>query len=63
MRRYHHVVERFTFITGNKGVFDFRVNDQLLCSKKALGRHAEPGEILRIFQELIGPAVPQYQES
>ena len=60
LSNYQHVVDRFTFITGSKGVFEFSADGNLLFSKKALGRHAEPGEILRLFQELIGPDVPIY---
>jgi len=60
MSNYHHVIDSFTFITGSKGVFDFRVDGESLFSKKAIGRHAEPGEVLRLFQELVGPEVPVY---
>ena len=57
---YQHVIKTFTFITGSKGVFEFEVNGQFLFSKKALGRHAEPGELLEIFKEFVGPNVPTY---
>jgi selenoprotein W-related protein len=60
MSNYHHVIESFTLITGSKGVFDVAVDGQLLFSKKALGRHVEPGEALRLFQALIGPDVEPY---
>jgi selenoprotein W-related protein len=63
LSNYQHVIESFTFITGSKGVFDFKVNGQLLFSKKQRGRHAEPGELLRLFQELVGPDVPTYPQS
>jgi len=45
MSRYHHVISRFEFITGSKGVF-----------------HAEPGEVLALFQAFIGPDVKPYPE-
>jgi selenoprotein W-related protein len=57
---YQHVIKTFTFITGTKGAFELEVNGQALYSKKALGRHAEPGEVLRLFKELVGPNVPTY---
>ena len=60
MTHYQHIIEQFTLVTGSKGVFDFKVNDTLLFSKKALGRHAEPGEILQLFTELVGPGVERY---
>lgn len=57
---YQHVIKTFTFITGSKGVFEVEVNGQIVFSKKALGRHAEPGELFEIFQEFVGPNVPTY---
>lgn len=62
MSRYHHVIDSFTFITGSKGVFKFIVNDETLFSKKEIGRHAEPGEVLSLFQEYLGPDVEPYPE-
>ena len=62
MSNYHHVIERFTLITGSKGVFHFVVDGQTLFSKKEVGRHAEPGEGLRLFQEYIGPDVESYPQ-
>ena len=60
MRTYQHVIESLTFITGTKGVFDVTVNGNLIYSKKKLGRHAEPGEVLTLFKEIVGPDVPEY---
>jgi selenoprotein W-related protein len=57
---YQHVVKTFTFITGSAGAFELEVNGQQLFSKKRLGRHADPGEVLSLFQELVGPDVPTY---
>lgn len=60
MSNYHHVIESFTFITGSQGVFRFEVDGRILFSKRDSGRHAEPGEILRLFQDYIGPDVTPY---
>ena len=62
LRNYQHVIKTFTFITGTKGAFELEVNEQLLYSKNSLGRHAEPGEILALFKELVGPGVPVYPQ-
>jgi selenoprotein W-related protein len=62
MRDYHHIVDRLTIITGGGGVFDVQANGQLLFSKKAVGRHAEPGEVLAAFRELLGPGVMTYEQ-
>jgi selenoprotein W-related protein len=63
MSNYHHIIESFQLITGSKGAFEFAVDGRLLYSKRSLGRHAEPGEVLRLFQELIGPDVEPYPKS
>jgi selenoprotein W-related protein len=62
LSNYQHIIKEFTFITGTKGAFEFKVNDELLYSKKQLGRHAEPGEVLELFKELIGPGVEPYPQ-
>jgi len=38
-------------IPSSGGVFEVRVDDRLVFSKKALGRHAEPGEILELIHQ------------
>ena len=57
---YQHVIEDLRLITGSKGVFDVRVDGELLYSKAETGRHAEPGEVLTLFADLVGPDVPIY---
>ncbi len=60
LSNYQHVISDLTLITGAKGVFDVVVNDQLIYSKGATGRHANPGELLELFTEFVGPAVQRY---
>ena len=36
LSNYQHIIKEFTFITGSKGAFEFKVNDELLYSKKQL---------------------------
>lgn len=63
LTHYQHIIDQFSFIMGVKGAFEFRVNDELLFSKKTMqGRHAEPGEILELFRDLVGPDVPTYPQ-
>ena len=57
---YQHVISSLTLVTGSKGVFDVEVDGELLYSKAATGRHAEPGEVLTLFRENIVPGVPVY---
>ncbi len=58
---YQHVIADVTMVTGSKGVFDVEVDGELLYSKQATGRHAEPGEVLALFRERIGPGVAVYE--
>jgi selenoprotein W-related protein len=58
---YQHVIADVTLVTGSKGVFDVEVDGELLYSKHATGRHAEPGEVLTLFRERIAPGVAVYK--
>jgi selenoprotein W-related protein len=58
---YQHVISELVFVTGSSGVFDVEVDDEMLFSKGAVGRHAEPGEVLRLFREQIVPGVAIYE--
>jgi selenoprotein W-related protein len=58
---YQHVISQLELATGSSGVFDVEVDDRLLFSKRAAGRHAEPGEVLRLFAEQIVPGVEIYE--
>lgn len=62
LSRYQHVVRSLTLTTGSKGVFDVVVDGELLYSKAETGRHAEPGEVLRLFIEAYGAGVTPYGE-
>jgi selenoprotein W-related protein len=42
-------IARFTLVPSHGGVFEFKVDGELLFSKKALGRHAEPNELLTLL--------------
>jgi len=44
-RELEYYVASWTLIPASHGVFEVEVNGELVFSKKALGRHAEPGEI------------------
>ena len=57
---YQHVIDELTLVTGSKGVFDVVVNGDVIYSKGETGRHAEPGEVLALFREVVGPDVPDF---
>lgn len=58
---YQHVIAELTLVTGSQGVFEVEVDGATLYSKKATGRHAEPGEVLALFREHIVPDVTVYE--
>ena len=58
---YQHVIAEVTLVMGSNGVFDVVVDGEVLFSKRAAGRHAEPGEVLALFRERIVPGVDVYE--
>lgn len=60
LSNYQHVIKDLSLITGDKGVFDVEVNGSKIYSKHETGRHAEAGEVLKIFADLVGPEISIY---
>lgn len=61
LSNYQHVIDELTLITGSGGAFEVRINGDLVFSKKTMQRrHMEPGEIVELFREVVGPDVPTY---
>lgn len=46
LAEFEHHVERVVLVPSSGGVFEVMVDGDLIYSKKATGRHAEPEEIL-----------------
>jgi predicted Rdx family selenoprotein len=61
MHDYQHVIAELTLVTGSAGVFDVVVDGEVIYSKHSTGRHAEPGEVLALFRDHLGPEVPIYE--
>ncbi len=59
LSNYQHVIEHLTLTMGSQGVFDVTVDGDLIYSKDQTGRHDEPGEILGLFNDVVGD-VPRY---
>jgi len=56
------VINDITLITSSGGAYEVTINDKLVFSKKNIQkRHAEPGEILKMFKEIVGPDVPVFE--
>ena len=60
LANYQHVIEDLRLITGGQGVFDVTVDGTMIYSKGQTGRHANDGEVLAAFTELVGPDVQRY---
>jgi selenoprotein W-related protein len=60
LTNYQHVISELRLITGSRGVFDVRIDGELVFSKYEAGRHAKPGELVGILREWLGPAVRVY---
>ena len=54
LKHYEHLIEEIKLIPSEGGTFEVTVNGQLLYSKQALHRHAEPGEVLRLVRSMVG---------
>jgi selenoprotein W-related protein len=46
-------IESITLIPSDGGRYEVSVNDKLVYSKLQTGRHADPGEVLGLVEELI----------
>ena len=62
LANYQHVIEDLRLVTGENGVFDVKVDGDLIYSKAQTGRHAEPSEVLDLFTALMGSDVSRYGE-
>ena len=54
LKHYEHLIEEVKLIPSDGGRFEVTVNGQLLFSKLATHRHAEPGEILGMVRKMAG---------
>lgn len=57
---YQHIISDLRLVPATGGLFEVNVDDDVLYSKLATGRHAEPGEVVGLFADLVGPDVPVY---
>ena len=54
LKNYEHLIESLALVPSDGGRFEVTVNEQLLYSKLATHRHAEPGEVLGLARKMIG---------
>ncbi|MCP3991304.1 MAG: hypothetical protein GY724_19670 [Actinomycetia bacterium] len=60
LSNYQHVIDELRLIMGSAGAFEVVVDGKNIYSKIDTDRHAEDGEILDLFTDLVGPDVPRY---
>ena len=53
LTNHQQIIEDLRLIPGGSGIFDVRVNEELIYSKHETGRHANNGEILHLFNEYL----------
>jgi selenoprotein W-related protein len=59
LTKYTHVIESLTLIPSSGGRFEVLADETLIFSKLTAGRHAEPGEVARQFEETTGAEMSQ----
>jgi len=55
LERHKSRIEEWKLIPSRGGVFEVTIDDELVFSKKQLGRHAEEGEIQRLIEARLPP--------
>jgi len=51
--KYENLIESITLLPSDSGAYEVTVNGKLVYSKKATGRHAEPGEVAELVGKFI----------
>ncbi len=54
LKNYEHVIESVVLTPSDSGRFEVTANGELLYSKLATHRHAEPGEVLGLVRKMVG---------
>jgi predicted Rdx family selenoprotein len=52
-REWEYFIKECLLIPSDGGRFEFEVDGQVLFSKKSQGRHAQEGEIEKLFDSLV----------
>lgn len=57
MQRWAPIIRTVELVPSSKGRFEVTLDDELLFSKANLGRHAEPGEVVALVADRVGPPI------
>jgi selenoprotein W-related protein len=55
LSKYEHYIDDVTLIPSSGGAYEVVAGDELVFSKKALGRHATIEEVMDLLDAIIGP--------
>ena len=55
LKAFELQLDALELIPSKGGVFEVSLNDELIFSKKALGRHAQPGEVRQALEGKLKP--------
>ncbi len=53
LKQFEHLIEWITLVPSDGGRFEVTVNDRLLYSKLSTQRHAQPGEVIGLINQLV----------
>jgi len=54
LEEFEHSISEFILIPSRGGLFEVTVDGELIYSKKATGRHADPEEVLEALRSRVG---------
>jgi len=54
LKEFEPEIAEITLIPSDGGRFEVTVNEKLVYSKLQTGRHAEPGEVVKLIKNLFG---------
>lgn len=54
LKEFEPEIAEITLIPSDGGCYEVTVDDKLVYSKLQIGRHAEPGEVVRLIKNLLG---------
>ena len=53
LKHFEHMVEGITLVPSDGGRFEVSVNGKLIYSKLEAKRHAQPGEVIGLVNQLV----------
>ena len=59
MKGWAPIIETIELVPSSKGRFEVTLDGELIFSKAALGRHANPGEVAGLVRARVGPEIPR----